>query len=382
MPSLVVFCHLRWDFVYQRPQHLLSRLAAQHEVLFVEEPVQAESSHLAVTEVAPGVTVLRPHTPLAAPGFNDAQLALIEPMLGGYLRDRAVDDYIAWFYTPMACPLLKALKPRAVVFDCMDELSGFKGAPSQLRQREAALIKASDLVLTGGPSLYEARRDLHRNVMCLPSGVDAAHFAPGSPAHAAGAALAAGLQDHIPGPRLGFFGVIDERLDIELVAALADADPQWQVVMVGPVVKIDPAELPRRANIHWLGQQSYSVLPSLLAGWDVCLLPFARNEATRFISPTKTLEYMAAEKPVVSTPVRDVVSLYGHVVEVAENAPAFVQACRRSLAESADEGLRRVLRMRATVARHSWDVAAERVLEALKQVCGLRSAHASEVVVG
>ncbi|MGM9489217.1 glycosyltransferase [Ideonella sp. YS5] len=383
MSSVLVFCHLRWDFVYQRPQHLLSRIARRHEVIFVEEPLQAEGPpRLEVTSPSPGVTVLRPRTAHPEPGFNDEQLALVEPLVRGYLVDHAVDDYIAWFYTPMALPLMAELQPRAVVFDCMDELSSFKGAPRQLRQREAALMKASDLVLTGGPSLYEARRSLHPNVMCLPSAVDAAHFGPGSAAHVTGDFEAARLQGHIPGPRLGFFGVIDERLDVELVAAIADADPQWQVVMVGPVVKIDPAQLPRRANIHWLGQQSYSVLPSLVAGWDVCLLPFAQNEATRFISPTKTLEYMAAEKPVVSTPVRDVVSLYGQVVEVAQDHAAFIEACRRALAESADEGLRRVVRMRGCVARHSWDVAAERVLDAMREVLEPQAARTAEVAVG
>jgi glycosyltransferase involved in cell wall biosynthesis len=383
MPRLIVFCHLRWDFVYQRPQHLLSRLAAQHEVIFIEEPVNSEGEPwLEITEPATGVTVLRPHTPLHAPGFHDEQLPFLKALIGDYLRAHAVDDYIAWFYTPMALPLLADLTPAAVVYDCMDELSCFKGAPRQLRQREAALMKASDLVLTGGPSLYDAKRSRHPNVMCLPSAVDSSHYAPGSTANVSGAAEAARLQGHIPSPRLGYFGVIDERLDIELIGALADADPRWQVVMVGPVAKIDPAQLPQRPNIHWLGMQAYSALPALVASWDVCLLPFARNEATRFISPTKTLEYMAAEKPVVSTMVRDVASLYGHVVAMADSPAAFIEGCRAAMAESPRDGVERVAQMRATVARYSWDRAAERVLEAIQSVLAGPSLESPKAAVG
>ena len=321
------------------------------------------------SEVAPGVTVLKPHTPVDAFGFHDDQLSVLRPLVADYLREQGIDDYLAWFYTPMALPLLAELEPRAVVFDCMDELSAFKDAPKQLRQREAALMKAADLVLTGGPSLYEAKRHLHHNVMCLPSAVDAQHYSPKFASTRIDAILQAEqVQGRIPGPRLGFFGVIDERLDIELVAAVADADPDWQVVMVGPVVKIDPARLPRRLNVHWLGQQPYSLLPQLVADWDVCLLPFALNDSTRFISPTKTLEYMAAEKPVVSTAVRDVVSLYGDVVRIGHEHASFIEGCRWALSETAAKRAERVTEMLATVARYSWDNTAASIHEAIGNV--------------
>ncbi|WKB54248.1 FAD-dependent oxidoreductase [Eleftheria terrae] len=362
-PCLLVFSHLRWDFVYQRPQHLLSRLAQQYRVLVVEEPVHdAGLPHLECFRPCEGVEVLRPHTPVEAAGFHDDQLPVLKPLVQRHIEAHGIDNYLVWFYTPMALPLLTGLQPRAVIYDCMDELSAFKYAPRQMRQRESALMKTADLVFTGGPSLYEAKREQHPQVHCFPSAVDAQHFAPGSaladPAHAAAAEQ---LQSHLPSPRLGFFGVIDERLDVELVAALADARPDWQLVMVGPVVKIDPAHLPRRANIHWLGQQSYARLPALVAGWDVCLLPFALNESTRFISPTKTLEYMAAEKPVVSTPIHDVVSLYGDVVRVGADRQAFIDACVAALGETPAQRQERVVAMSAVVARLSWDSTAKSI---------------------
>ncbi|MEO5935538.1 MAG: glycosyltransferase, partial [Duganella sp.] len=356
MKTIIVFCHLRWDFVYQRPQQLLSRLAKHYKIAFVEEPVFHDGdSFLHSSTPAPNVTVYRPHTPVQAPGFHDDQIPLLQPLLAGLSRDD--DAPIVWFYTPMALPLLPLLAPLhagLVVYDCMDELSAFKNPPKQLLQRETALLKIADLVFTGGPSLYEAKRGRHDNAHCFPSSVDAAHFrraldrADGHPLHAG-----------IPAPRLGYYGVIDERFDTALIAALADAHPEWQLVLVGPVVKIDPAALPQRPNIHYLGQQSYQDLPRFLAGWDVCLLPFALNEATRYISPTKVLEYMAAELPSVSTAIKDVEDPYSDIVWIAQGHGEFIGACEAALAMT--PALRAALaeKMRAVVENTSWDATAE-----------------------
>jgi len=367
MPHLIVFSHLRWNFVYQRPQHLVSRLARHYPVLFVEEPVHGAEARIECASPAEGVQVLRPHTPVDAAGFHDDQLPVLRPLVAEYLREHGIDDYIVWFYTPMALPLLAELQPRAVVYDCMDELSAFKDAPRQLHQREAALLKSAHLVLAGGPSLFEAKRALHPNVLCLPSAVDAQHYAPQIATSKIELMLRAEqVQGRIPGPRLGFFGVIDERLDTRLLAAVADAERDWQVVMVGPVLKIDPDQLPRRPNIHWLGQQPYQLLPQLVADWDVCLLPFALNESTRYISPTKTLEYMAAEKPIVSTPVHDVVAMYGDVVRIGAGAASFIDACRWALSETPYKRAERIGEMLATVSRFSWDNTARCVHEAIE----------------
>jgi len=370
MPRLIVFSHLRWEFVFQRPQHLLSRLARHFHVVFVEEPMRTSGpAYLERTTPCKGVEVLRAHTPVEHAGFHDDQLSALQPMISGYLAENLIDDYLVWFYTPMALPLLADLTPRAIVYDCMDELSAFKNAPRQMRQRETALLKSADLVVTGGPRLYEAKRDANPNVLCLPSAVDAEHYsARRASADAVAMARADALQGGIAAPRLGFFGVIDERLDLDLVARVADADPGWQIVMVGPVVKIDEAALPRRANIHYLGQQPYALLPQLVAGWRVCLMPFALNESTAFISPTKTLEYMAAGKPVVSTPIHDVKAMFGGIVAIAPNADLFIAACRQALREMAAQKAEREERMAERVREHSWDAAAETIRHALDAI--------------
>lgn len=353
--TILTFSHLRWDFVYQRPQHLLSRMARLHRVVFIEEPVCDESGppRLELLSPEPNVFVCRPHTPCEAPGFNDSQIPYLEPLIKRLIADQNIGEYAVWFYTPMALPLIEGLKPQAVVYDCMDELAAFLNAPPELLQREAHLLQLADVVFTGGPSLYRSKKDRHPNVFCFSSSVDAKHFG----------AAKEGLpdapdQEALPRPRLGFFGVIDERADLALLKALADAHPEWQIVMVGPVVKIDPATLPRNANIHYAGQRSYQELPSYLAGWDVCLLPFARNEATRFISPTKTLEYMAAGKMIVSTPIRDVAEPYGQIVYLGDTHEEFIAACERALAAPESERAARVEKMHDVLSRTSWDATA------------------------
>lgn len=363
MPTLIVFSHLRWHFVYQRPQHLLTRLARHYRVLFVEEPIHADGPpRIDRLPQGPQLDVLQPRTPVEAPGFHDDQLPVLKPLLAEYLRANGIDDYLLWFYTPMALPLMAQLHPRAVVYDCMDELSAFKDAPRQLRQRETALLKTAGLVLTGGPALYESKRPHHANVHCLPSSVDVEHFgAKNLAASGDMASEAQRLQGHLPHPRIGFFGVIDERLDVALLETLAERRPEWQIVMVGPVVKIDPARLPQRPNLHWLGMQPYALLPHLVAEWDVCMMPFALNDSTRFISPTKTLEYMAAGKPVVSTAVRDVEVLYADVVRIAADVDAFIAACDAALAETAAQRDARLAEMRSALSRSSWDRSADQV---------------------
>lgn len=361
LPVLLVFSHLRWNFVYQRPQHLLSRLARRWRVFMVEEPVYDEGEpRIEWQHLMPGVTVLVPHTPVQAPGFHDAQVALLEPLIFNALRERDIRPTAHWLYTPMALPLLGRLPGECLVYDCMDELASFKDAPRQLRQRESALLRLADVVFTGGPSLHESKRHVHANVHCVPSSVDAAAFAPSRlEPHGVLAHRAQALQGSLARPRLGYYGVIDERLDLGLVDLLAERHADWSIVMVGPVAKIDPATLPRRPNLHWLGMQPYELLPYLLAGWDLCLMPFALNEATRHISPTKTLEYMAGERRVVSTPVHDVAALYGHAVEIAASGPAFVAACERTLAEDPAVRAQKLDQMLRTVAMHSWDHSAD-----------------------
>lgn len=370
-PDLICFSHLRWNFVFQRPQHLMTRCARDRRVYFFEEPIDADgcAPRLDVS-ISNGVRVAVPHLPAMADGVErrELQRRLLDELMA---RER-LTDYVLWYYTPMALEFSDHLAPAAVVYDCMDELSAFAHAPAALKDREAELMRVASLVLTGGQSLYEAKRGQHPSVHAFPSSVDVEHFA-----------RARRLTDDppdqavVPRPRLGFFGVIDERMDVDLLDAVARARPDWQLVMIGPVVKIDRAILPAHANIHYLGSKTYGDLPRYLAGWDVALLPFACNDATRFISPTKTPEYMAAGKPVVSTPIRDVVRPYGQqgLVRIAGTPDEFVRACEAAMSEDA------TLRTRladAFLRQTSWDGTWTRMRHLLDSVLRARHDRAAE----
>ena len=351
LPAIVCLSHLRWDFVYQRPQHLLSRAAQDTPVFYVEEPQVGEGpARMDVRRTPQGVHVAVPYLPAGLDGAasEEAQRGLLAAMLA----EHDVRDPVLWYYTPMALGVTRGLRASTVVYDVMDELSLFRFAPPTLLEREAELYRRADVVFTGGRSLYEAKRDRHPNVHLFPSSVDTAHFAGARAAQPDPADQAA-----IPHPRLGFFGVIDERMDTALVAAVADRRPDWQIVLVGPVVKLDPAELPRRANLHYLGGKRYEELPGYVAGWDVALMPWALNDATRFISPTKTPEYLAAGRPVVSTPVADVVHTYAdeRLVRIATTADEFVAEAEAALTAPVDERAAWLARADALLARTSWD---------------------------
>ena len=336
-PTLLCFSHLRWDFVFQRPQHLMSRFAREMTVVFWEEPIEIERRATAYLKVRqaedfPNVRIATPHLPQ---GLDEAKR---EDALRRLLDAHAAScsqPIVAWYYTPMMLPFSRHLAASVVVYDCMDELSKFRFAPEQLLDLEKELIGRADLVFTGGASLYEAKKDRHPSVHCFPSSVDREHFAKArqelpQPAD----------QAELKHPRLGFYGVIDERFDIDLLRQAADMRPDWSFIMVGPVVKIGEDELPRAANIHYLGGKTYEQLPTYLSGWEVALMPFAMNESTQFISPTKTPEYLAGGKPVVSTPVRDVVRTYGHLqgVHIASDADGFVRCCDKALEQSRNGG--------------------------------------------
>ncbi|PBB96653.1 glycosyltransferase [Mesorhizobium sp. WSM3862] len=303
---LICFSHLRWNFVYQRPQHILTLAAKEHEIIYFEEPVFEERSHpsMRFSEVAPAIRVA---TPLLPTGTSPARADAVQrKYLDRIIATTPHTNLTAWYYTPMALRFSAHINCDVCVYDCMDELSAFKNAPTELAMMERALFGRADVVFTGGLSLFEAKRCQHRAIYPFPSSIDVSHFhkarTPGKdPADQFG----------IPHPRVGFVGVIDERLDIDLVAQASKAMPDVHFVMLGPVVKIDPSSLPTADNLHWLGGKGYADLPDYLRHWDAGWMPFALNEATRFISPTKTPEFLAAGLPVVSTAIVDVVRTYG-----------------------------------------------------------------------
>ena len=361
--DLVCFSHLRWDFVYQRPQHLLSRFAAHSRVFYIEEPVFIEGeSHLRLSRGNSGVDVVVPHI-----ATKDETVVTMRALIDSFFAEQQITSYSLWYYTPMHLPWTRHLTPLAVVYDCMDELSAFRGAPLELKELETELMQRADLVFTGGHALFEAKRHQHTNMYPFPSSIDAPHFA-----RARSVVSEPADQANIPSPRIGFFGVIDERMDLELIAAIADARPHWHLIMIGPVVKIAESDLPRRSNIHYLGMKSYDELPTYIAGWDLAMLPFAMNESTRFISPTKTPEYLSAGRPVVSTPIHDVVRPYGDagMVHIGGTHADFIAAAEKALAE--DPALR-IKRVDAMLSQTSWSRTWGRMAELLDDVIARRA---------
>jgi UDP-galactopyranose mutase len=378
--TLLCFSHLRWNFVFQRPQHLMCRFSREMTVIYWEEPVEIgprETAYLQVREAqdAPNVRIVVPHLPQGMP--EDAREAALSRLLDAHVSS-VRGALIAWYYTPMMLPFSRHLQPSVVVYDAMDELSKFKFAPTQLLDLEQELLKRADIVFTGGSSLYEAKKNRHANVHCFPSSVDRVHFLK-----ARARQFDPADQEDLPKPRLGFYGVIDERFDTGLLDKVAEMRPDWSFVMVGPVVKISEDELPKRPNIHYLGSKTYAELPAYLSGWDVALMPFAMNESTQFISPTKTPEYLAGGKPVVSTPIKDVVRHYGHLegVKIASTAEEFAAACDAALelSDQAEGGwlAEADLMLSAT----SWDTTQARMAGLIADLLGTRAATASPALL-
>lgn len=353
--TVICFSHLRWRFVYQRPQHLLSRFANVTRVFVLEEPIfDASADHLAGSQEANNLWVLTPH--LRAGLLEEEIIAIQKTLLDEFIEEMSIRDYTLWYYSPMALRFSDHLTPSLIVYDCMDELSAFRFAPPQLTMLDTVLMRKADLVFTGGQSLYEARKQRHHAIYPFPSSIDKHHFLS-----ARQYKLEQDDQANIPHPRLGFYGVLDERLNLQLIADMASLRQHWHFIYIGPVVKIDPDTLPRAANIHYLGGKEYNDLPKYLAGWDVAIMPFALNESTRFISPTKTPEFLSAGKPVISTSITDVVKPYQQkgLVHIADTAEEFVEAASEILNNgTSSEWLKNVDDFLAEI---SWDHTWERM---------------------
>jgi glycosyltransferase involved in cell wall biosynthesis len=361
--NLICFSHLRWDFVYQRPQHLLTRISEFSAVYFIEEPIfdtEEGETYLSFTKRLQDLWVGVPHLPA---GLPKADIVLeLNSLVAKFLAEQDMEDFIFWYYTPMALEYTSKFNPALIVYDCMDELSAFKFAPEELKTLEKKLFSKADIVFTGGHSLYEEKKNQHANIYPFPSSIDKSHFQKArinrtEPEDQRG----------IVGPKMGFYGVIDERFDINLIGSIATAKPEWQIILIGPVVKIDPATLPRNKNIHYLGPKTYQELPAYLSGWDVALIPFLMNESTRFISPTKTPEYLAAGIPVVSTPIRDVVHPYGtsKLVSIASESEDFIAAIEKELKTTRrKEWLSKV---DIFLAENSWDLTCGAMLKLMSK---------------
>ena len=355
--DLICFSHLRWDFVYQRPQHLMTRFSKKFRTFFVEEPIftsDGEKYEYKYTDSNIGI-----FTPYLNPGISEADVATrLQKMLMDFFKLKSILNYCFWYYTPMALAFTENFKPHFTVYDCMDELSAFKFAPPVLKDMEKKLLQSADIVFTGGVSLFNHKKNHHKNIYPFPSSIEKEHFAKARTAQPDPAD-----QQKIPHPRFGYYGVIDERFDFNLIETVAEQKPEWQFIIIGPVVKIDPAILPKRNNIHFLPGKTYEQLPSYVAGWEIALVPFARNESTKFISPTKTPEYLAAGKPVISTSIQDVVEPYGknNLVYIADEPQEFINAGEKILNELHDKNW--LQKVDAFLDGNSWDNTFNNMLE-------------------
>jgi UDP-galactopyranose mutase len=378
--DVICFAHLRWNFVFQRPQHILSRWAKEARVFYFEEPIYGKHSFNYLKTVTSkenaNIFIL---TPYIQEGYSEKEVYnYLEECVNKFIRWNQVKDYLLWYLTPMSMPFTSHLTPKAVIYDCMDELSLFKGAHPDMLKNEMALMKFADAVFTGGYNLYEYKKDRHHNIHPFPSSVDKEHFEGGINSNDPED------QKDIPHSRVGFFGVVDERFDIELLSGLAKQMPTTHFVIIGPVVKIDQSTLPKYPNIHYLGQKRYEQLPAYLANWDVAFLPFAKNESTRFISPTKTPEYLCAGKPVVSTSIVDVKRPYGDMglVYIADTVKDFAEAIKKALKQGKDEIWKN--KVKEFLKTNSWDLTFSNmkkvIYETLEQKEALRSERISKMM--
>ncbi len=351
--NIICFSHLRWDFVFQRPQHLLTRFSKTAIIYYIEEPIFDENIEQATYSITKKNENIVGLVPVLPSGFSETQISLVQrSLLQNFLKDQNIRKYAFWYYTPMALDFSDGFDPEIIIYDCMDELSNFKFAPENLKKLEKDLFNKADVVFTGGYSLYEAKKNYHSNIYPFPSSIDKEHFSKARKIHSNPSD-----QINTSNPVLGYFGVIDERFDIELIKKIADAKPNWELVVIGPVVKIDADILPKNKNIHYLGAKKYADLPNYIAAWNIALIPFLLNESTEFISPTKTPEYLAAGLPVISTPIKDVVGLYGNneMVHICASAAEFIFAAEKELSLPENAQKVRQEKVDEALSQNSWD---------------------------
>jgi glycosyltransferase involved in cell wall biosynthesis len=387
---IIVHSHLCWDWVWQRPQQFISRLSQRHKILFVETVAPAPDlarplARYRTAQNFPNVTILTLQFPTwrwsNGKYVDGERRRIVQEFIAGPVAGQ-FEDPVQWFYDPMAVPAFAGRMSEVLtVYDCMDELSKFRCAPPEIIEREAELLARADVVFTGGRKLFEAKSEHNENCHFYGCGVDCEHFGKALAEETTvpedlGAIMSPlSVRAALPGRKvLGYFGVVDERMDYELIARLADANREWSVVMIGPTMKVDESTLPKRPNLHWLGQRSYQQLPAYCKGFDVCLMPFALNESTEFINPTKALEYMATGRMIVSTGVPDVIRNFGLVIKIAKEHDEFIKLCREAVERSEPEAIKRGSQM---ARENTWERIVGRMEEHIEEAMKMRRSRRS-----
>jgi len=345
--TIICFSHLTWDRnLFQRPQQLMLRFSKRFNVLYVSgyscrqffiDLFRRKKTHS--YHVTDNLAVYSPFALPPIKKYSSITIRLNKILLSFLVKRRLkklkFKDPILWIYHPRYIDAIGKFKEELIIYDCMDDftslLSDYEDRERNIKD-ERALLKKADMVFAGGYSIAELKRDSREHIHVFPSAVEIYHF---KKARSDNLEMPDDITD-IPHPILGYWGAIDERVDHELLKRLAMKHPEWSIVLLGPIVRHkagDLSYLKEIKNIFWLGPKDYSLLPNYAKAFDVCLIPFVLSREGKFLSPTKTLEYLATGKPVVSTPITDVVRFYDGVVGIADGPDEFGMAVRRCMEE-------------------------------------------------
>lgn len=347
--DLICLAIIDWHFRFQRPQQLATQFARNGHRAFYTRLTFAGAEHPTVDVHPLGERVYE----IVLPGeattniyrddLCDPTLSQAFDALRDFIRQHSIAEAICLVQHPFWTPLAHRLKERygwKIVYDCMDDHSGFQYTHPEIVSREQALISSSDLVVASSRALFEYLSAQHSNCLLLPNAGDYAHFSRLPPRDASPIAS-------LPRPVIGYYGAIAEWFDLEAVRCAAMAHPKWSFVLIGHTFGSNVQQLGDLANIHLLGEKKYAELPGFLAAFDVCVIPFLRTPLTEATNPVKVFEYLAAGKPIVARelpelePLRDTVRLYTTPAEFAseleravrDDSPAQV-AQRQSVARA------------------------------------------------
>ncbi|MDP8225424.1 MAG: glycosyltransferase [Candidatus Lernaella stagnicola] len=365
--QILMFSTADWDApLWTNKQQVASRLAKYFDIIYVEPLAAVGAGQRKLLggdsyTADCGVTVYRP--PAAAPfgnkiwSVNRANIAYASRGVKSIMREKGFSRPIFWCYPPTAQPFLTQIDSAVSCYDCVDEYSAFPGAWAIVtRKMEQRLLKSVDAVFTTAQSLFEAKRPYNKHTYFVPNVADFGHF------HKATTAKPIGRIRNIKRPVIGFVGAVNYKLDGELLATLFRLRPNWSFVFIGPDCGFGVDQLIRHRNAHFWGRKDIDELPAIMAGFDVCMIPYKLNRYIEGVLPLKFFEYLATGKPVVATKMAEL-EKYTPMVDLITTPEDFVNAVERRLADDPHR------EQRLALARaNSWEHRIERMLTILENV--------------
>jgi glycosyltransferase involved in cell wall biosynthesis len=376
----LVFVSLEdWDDIWRRNQFLCSGLAKrfpENKILFIGRPRLAHHAvrsgglgelHKSATWAVPGHTNIRVArslklVPNSLPGGRQFNDAMARSYIQRVMKEVGIREHLLWLNPHDAVHMAGRMGEQAVIYDITDDWALASGSPQEkqlIQEQDHLLCKKADLVVVCSQALEHSRKSLAKRILLLPNGVNVEHYQSVSQAQKAGA---------WPSPVFGYTGTLhSDRVDVNLIAAIAAAFPQGSVVLVGPgkLQNEDLQLLSKYNNVHFTGAVPYAQIPKNMAEFDVCIVPHVESEFTESLNPIKLWEYLASGKPIVTSNVAGFRE-YSELCHIASGASEFVAACQAALQEDAS---RAELRM-AEAAKHSWDTRIDCLLSVLEDVVG------------